>query len=673
MKESDVTRNAALLLTMVIMALLLFGVKDTLVISMPVIVILLLVMGSVPFVKWSIADALLAVTTLQTIVSCCYSVTPLPTFSTASVSVFMFAAYLFQRSAISSGKSAGIVIHGYAVIFFVAMLLAISTFVIYHDAVVRAGFHDTYHFRFMYRPLGYINNMWAEITIVILGVSCLLAGKFRIPMMCMAFVAVLLTFSRGAYISAMVFVVISLLLVRKKRFVTDTLLSLAVAMVAVGAFCKSDMMTTMRMNATTSQQKSVEWRVNKTIASADLIKARPLLGYGNGSYTLVADRTAMSEDQNTFTNMAPNIAVLLLVENGVVGTVPYILLAMWVLYTMWRHRRNMRISIAGCTLVALTVKDMTQATMSQTGVLLFVACSLLALMHNAGSEETPAYVASRRTAGAEAIMFMALMVVYGVVATTNHLHDKELSATVKGMEAVGRYVKTHDKGDIQTACHELATASAQHPYDKSIAFLSAYAKMLYGDNKHAMDIVDKLLEQRKEYGLYLFMKGCLLYNNGMEQQARATMCRAICNMPRLMHSKELANIAVRDSTFYQALKTDVMTVTGHCCKVTSPIKKANYGYILHYWGHRDKAIPLLTDAVGNMPGLQTPWMLLGEKEKYRLLRDGVLNNDNKTASTGNTPLTTDMLELMLASYLPKFETWYCAELPFMDKKTDNHE
>lgn len=371
MKESGVTRNAALLLTIVIMALLLFGVKGTLVISMPVIVILLLVTGSVPFAKWSVADVLLAVITLQSIVACFYSATPLPAFSTASASVFMFAAYLFQRSAIASGKSAGVVIHGYAVIFFVAILLAISTFVIYHNAVVRAGFHDTYHFRFMYRPLGYINNMWAEITIMMLGVSCLVADKFRIPMMCMAFMAVLLTFSRGAYISAVVFVAMSLLLVRKKRFVVDTLLSLAVAMVVVGAFCKSDMMTTMRMNANTAQQKSVEWRVNKTFASAELIKERPLFGYGNGSYTLVTDGTAMSEDQNTFTNMAPNIAVLLLVENGVVGTVPYILLALWVLSMMWRYRRNMRISIAGCTLVALAVKEMTQATMSQTGVLLF--------------------------------------------------------------------------------------------------------------------------------------------------------------------------------------------------------------------------------------------------------------------------------------------------------------
>lgn len=673
MKESGVTRNAALLLTIVIMALLLFGVKGTLVISMPVIVILLLVTGSVPFAKWSVADVLLAVITLQSIVACFYSATPLPAFSTASASVFMFAAYLFQRSAIASGKSAGVVIHGYAVIFFVAILLAISTFVIYHNAVVRAGFHDTYHFRFMYRPLGYINNMWAEITIVILGVSCLLAGKFRIPMMCMAFVAVLLTFSRGAYISAMVFVVMSLLLVRKKRFVTDTLLSLAVAMVAVGAFCKSDMMTTMRMNANTAQQKSVEWRVNKTFASAELIKERPLFGYGNGSYTLVTDGTAMSEDQNTFTNMAPNIAVLLLVENGVVGTVPYILLALWVLSMMWRYRRNMRISIAGCTLVALAVKEMTQATMSQTGVLLFVVCSLLAMMHNAVSDETPVYGTSRRTAIAESVVLVSWMGVFGVVTTTNYLHDKELSAVIKGMEAVGRYVKTHGKGDIQTACHELATASAQHPYDKNIAFLSAYAMMLNGDNKHAMDIVDTLLEQKKEYGLYQFMKGCLLYDEGMKQQAHATMRNAICNMPRLMHSKELASITVTDSTFYEALKTDVMTVTRHCSKVASPIKKANCGYILHYWGHRDEAIPLLSDAVGNMPGLQTPWMLLGEKEKYRLLRDGVLNNGYKTESTGNTPQMTDMLELMLASYLPKFETWYCADLPFMNNKTDKHE
>lgn len=279
----------------------------------------------------------------------------------------------------------------------------------------------------------------------------------------------------------------------------------------------------------------------------------------------------------------------------------------------------------------------------------------------------------RGTAIAESVVLVSWIGVFGVVTTTNYLHEKELSAVIKGMEAVGRYRETHDKDDIKTACHELATASVQHPYDKSIAFMSAYAMMLNGDNKHATNIIDTLLGQKKEYGLYLFMKGCLLYNSGMKQQAREAMCGAVCNMPRLMHSKELASIATADSMFYNALKAEVVDAARRCGDVASPIKKANCGYILHYWWHRDKAISLLSDAVGNMPGLQTPWMLLGEKEKYRLLRDGVLNNGNKTASTGNTPLTTDMLELMLASYLPKFETWYCAELPFMDKKTDNHE
>lgn len=81
------------------------------------------------------------------------------------------------------------------------------------------------------------------------------------------------------------------------------------------------------------------------------------------------------------------------------------------------------------------------------------------MMHNAVSDETPVYGTSRRTAIAESVVLVSWMGVFGVVTTTNYLHDKELSAVIKGMEAVGRYVKRMAK----VTYRQHAMSWQQHP------------------------------------------------------------------------------------------------------------------------------------------------------------------------------------------------------------------
>lgn len=54
------------------------------------------------------------------------------------------------------------------------VLLAICSFLVFRRSVLEAGFEDTYHFRFLFSPLGYITNIWAEVLLMLSGWICLM-------------------------------------------------------------------------------------------------------------------------------------------------------------------------------------------------------------------------------------------------------------------------------------------------------------------------------------------------------------------------------------------------------------------------------------------------------------------------------------------------------------------
>ena len=89
----------------------------------------------------------------------------------------------------------------------VALTLTFVSFGMFAEAVQGAGFADTYPFRFLFRPLGYITNAWASVWLVLLGL--LAVGYVRMPRWRIGFglcwvavsVALLLSFSRGAFLA----------------------------------------------------------------------------------------------------------------------------------------------------------------------------------------------------------------------------------------------------------------------------------------------------------------------------------------------------------------------------------------------------------------------------------------------------------------------------------------
>lgn len=87
-----------------------------------------------------------------------------------------------------------------------------------------------------------------------------------------------------------------------------------------------------------------------------------------------------------------------------------------------------------------------------------------------------------------------------------------------------------------------------------------------------------------------------------------------------------------------------------------PVTSAKYGYLLYYMGHKEKSKAYLNYAVDRLPNLSTPWLLLGDDEKYRLLTDGAYSMRRKKSNDEDTHIT--LMELFSRLYNDRFRTCY---------------
>lgn len=113
-----------------------------------------------------------------------------------------------------------------------------------------------------------------------------------------------------------------------------------------------------------------------------------------------------------------------------------------------------------------------------------------------------------------------------------------------------------------------------------------------------------------------------------------------------------------DTLFYQKLYNRLFLL-----KPTlddTPSDYARYGYIARWCGN-PSADKYLWKAVAALPNLATPWRLLGEEQKYRLLLLGAFRKKLDTAELPGEQELTDELMLEMA-YSAKFKNWYGCKL-----------
>ncbi len=401
------------ILLIVIMAILLFQTEDKWQICLLLLTASLAVIRPFPFRQWTTIDIALSLITIYDMASCLYAGCPVPAIRSAFFSIFCLTAYFMWRKLFRPEHITRIIRQGSLLSVGAALVLAICSFFIFRQSVLSVNFQDTYHFRFLFRPLGYITNVWAEVLLVLLGWVCLVR-RYSTLFIFLTILAILFSFSRGAYISLGVYVVTWLLFVTPKREKLHLPIICVVAIVVTSVFLPSEMKTTLQMNRTASQQQSTEGRINATQAAWDTFQEHSLLGYGNGNYTFAIDRTLNQDSTLPYTSYAPNIVVQLLIEKGIIGLLLYLLLALAVCRTIRKRWTQPESRMIACLLLALAVKEMAQATLLSTPFSLFMVYAVLAFFQK---EEIAAEVKEeRRTASIYVVPGIAAICYLGWLA-----------------------------------------------------------------------------------------------------------------------------------------------------------------------------------------------------------------------------------------------------------------
>lgn len=708
------------ILVVVTMAILLFQAEDRLQICLLLFTISLAVIRPLTFRQWTVIDISLSLITAYDMISCLYADLSIPAIYSAFFSIFCLTAYFVLRKLFNSERARQAILQGSYLPIGAALLLAICSFFIFRKSVLSVDFQDTYHFRFLFRPLGYITNVWAEVLLILLGWVCLMRRYYGLFIF-LIIVAILFSFSRGAYISLGIFIACLvrrhsgllvfmtfatilysnfwgtyialgifitgwLLLIKPKQMKLRLLVISIVSIALTGIFLPDEMKTTLIMNQTASQQQSTEGRINATQAGWETFKKHPMLGYGYGNYTFAVDQALNQNSTLPYASFAPNIPIQLLIEKGIIGSLLYLLLAIAVFRTVIKHKKRPESSIIGYTLLALTAKEMTQATLLYTPFALFMVYVLLAFLQK---EEIPTEEVKRKPVasiyllpGIVVICYVSYMFFIFQQHQNKSYQQKSVAAWEKGqfaeavrlMEQTGEqtpnlinrgllymqyYRETANPKYQQTAEDVLQKARKQQPEDIQIRYLQT---RLYIDNKawgKARQIAEELATNYPKNSLYLSALSDVLYQQGEKEAALQSLVNAIRYTPRLLTGKRIRDLQQNDPVFYNILQQHLSALTPSA--KDSPTDYARLGYIAQWCGKQSVAEEYLRKAVEDLPNLATPWHLLGDDNKYRLLLYGAFQKDLLSTELPEEKYMSDDL-LFKMTYQPKFANWYGGEL-----------
>lgn len=641
----------------------------------------LVVVGPLSFRQWTAIDVCLALLTVYDVIACLYASSPLDAFYSIFLSLSCLTAYFVARRLLASERAARIILQGSYWPVGIALLLAVCSFFIFRRSVLQVGFQDTYHFRFLFRPLGYVTNEWAEVLLILLGWVCLIR-RYSSLFIFLTILAILFSFSRGAYIAWGVYVMAWLLLVTPKRQKVGLLAVCIGAIALTGLFFPAEMRTTLQMNRTVSQQQSTEGRITATEAGWDTFKERPLFGYGNGNYTLAVDRTLNQDSTLPYTSYAPNLFIQLLIEKGVVGLLLYIGLALAICRTMRKEWQQPESRILACTLLALAAKEMTQATLLYTPFALLMVYVLLAFLQK---KDIPSVKGeNRRTAGSYLLAGCVLVCFFSwqlfrFLQSRDQSYQQqseaawkkgEFSEAVRWIEQTGQHTpglinrgllymqcfrKTQERKYLQAAQQVLQKACRQQPEDIQIRYLQARAYMYGKEFDKAYSIIGRLAADYPKNSLYLSALSDILYQQGDKEAALQPLINAIRYTPRLLTGPRIRDLQQTDPVFYHTLRQRLMA--SKPAAEDTPADDARYGYIARWCGDRAVSDAYLQKALDALPNLATPWHLLGDDRKYRLLLYGAFHkNLLATGLPAEGEMTDELLFKMF--YRAKFENWY---------------
>lgn len=246
--------------------------------------------------------------------------------------LFVSILWFFFRLIIANKEQIKQIVYALSIATGVLSVLTIFYYVKHKQFVMDLGLDDMISFRSFYHPLGFISNDWVALLLCLMPmpvVSIINSDSFiKIAIHSLSYylvvVSILISFSRGAYLSLLIFLVMVIVLSNAFRYnyrkevniVTVTVLIMTCITIYPD---RNNVISTCEMSKTTVQRQSIQGRISKWDESLFLFKQSPVFGVGTGNYSVAYDFYA-KEKRSTVTRRSTNSYLQMLVEKGIVGS-----------------------------------------------------------------------------------------------------------------------------------------------------------------------------------------------------------------------------------------------------------------------------------------------------------------------------------------------------------------
>lgn len=622
----------------------------------------------------------------------------------AYTSVICICCYALLRSTMYSREYRNLFLKMLLFPILIALVITLVSFNLFIDATHEVGFIDTYPLRFLFRPLGYVTTVLSSIYIPLLGLLAI-GCYYQIPRWrglfglsgVLALVTIFLSFSRAAYIACIVYAIFILIVVKSTRK-KMTLLALYFCICGtIWLFFPIEVATTLAMNKTISQRQSTEGRLKATEKALEIFKENKWIGTGDKSYSLTMDKVMTQDSTFAFTPYAPNIAIQLLIEKGIIGIMLYVCLAIAVIITFMRWRKRPIALLSGGCLLAFAIKEMTISSMLNDYVVCLLVFILLAFLQVEAEEVENKKIIVPSWERYAFVVFTGMCFICFETSNLKEQSDKE--NTHKAVEAFGsgnylKAVEWLEKTSDRLPCrinramlavnvpdsllpvgYQLKAGESLGeitlPSDIYISYIQAKLMLNGAREIEAYHILEKLVMNYPRNASYMYEFYQMLYKKGKQQEAALTLAKVLWLYPRFLHTEQVKDVFFTDPIFREKV---LANLTLELIKIeNTPNAYARYGYISYYMGEKEEAKVFLNKALEFQPGFAVPWLLLGKlhkevgktKEaevcykKYNILMKGVYTND-KLPLEDEVQIYLDS-KVVFERYAKKFLTWYgCA-------------
>lgn len=256
-------------------------------------------------------------------------------------------------------------LYTFSVISLILSLLLIITFVLYIERANNSGFsvNDIIALRYMYNPMNMQINDWGTTMLLLYPFSLLsvyfLDSKYRkysLVILTVNTYALLITFSRGAYIAyAISILFISLFAwkhaykqVLKKRYFAIVVTIFIIVIIPI----RKPVLDVIKIHATSTQERSTNGRFVLWEKCLDISKEHPIFGIGSGNFPEISKIISYKTGE-PYSRRVTNSYLQILVEKGIVGLTLYVILFIFLIYYIIKSKNKFNIRIPIIIICAL--------------------------------------------------------------------------------------------------------------------------------------------------------------------------------------------------------------------------------------------------------------------------------------------------------------------------------